>query len=97
MTTVIKHLYKICSIAHLGNRKKCAQKQHVKDKLANQKKLDILLDKNSFSHPYLETGRRYLNDIIKRYNTFYCLINGFEMLALKVDSNPKMKYVNIPS
>ena len=97
----------------MGDRKKCAQKQHDEDKLANQERLDILLkknpnkprvihkviniivDKNNFLFPYLTARCRNLNDVIKPYNTLYRLINGAEMLALKVDSNPKMKYINI--
>ena len=49
MTTAIKHLDKMRSKALLGGGKKRIQKQHDKGKLTARERLDILLDKGSFS------------------------------------------------
>ena len=38
----------------------------------------------------------YIDDVIKPHETRSRLINGLEMLASKVDSNPKKKHGNIP-
>ena len=38
----------------------------------------------------------YIDDVIKPRETRSRLINGLEMLASKVDSNPKKKHGNIP-
>ena len=49
MTTVIKHLDKMCSKALLGGGKRRIKKQHDKGRLTTRERLDILLDKGSFS------------------------------------------------
>ena len=49
MTTATKYLDKMRSKALLGGGKKRIQKQHDKGKLTARERLDILLDRESFS------------------------------------------------
>ena len=52
--------------------------------------------REKFANPYVAAERGYIDDVIKPHETRSRLINGLEMLASKVDSNPKKKHGNIP-
>ena len=52
--------------------------------------------REKFANPYVAAERGYIDDVIKPHETRTCLINGLELLATKVDSNPKKKHGNIP-
>ena len=73
-----------------------------KTELAKAKNLETeterLMDeyREKFANPYVAAGRGYIDDVIKPHETRFRLINGLEMLASKVDSNPKKKHGNIP-
>jgi len=49
-----------------------------------------------FANPYVAAERGYIDDVIKPHETRARLISGLEVLASKVDSNPKKKHGNIP-
>ena len=52
--------------------------------------------REKFANPYVAAERGYIDDVIKPHETRSRLINGLEMLATKVDGNPKKKHGNIP-
>jgi len=52
--------------------------------------------REKFANPYVAAERGYLDNVIKPHETRSQLIRGLEMLASKVDSNPKKKHGNIP-
>ena len=52
--------------------------------------------REKFANPYVAAKRGYIDDVIKPHETRSRLITGLEMLASKVDSNPKKKHGNIP-
>mgnify|MGYP006102757039 CR=1 FL=1 len=52
--------------------------------------------REKFANPYVAAERGYIDDVIKPHETRSRLISGLEMLATKVDSNPKKKHGNIP-
>ncbi len=49
-----------------------------------------------FANPYSAAERGYVDDVIEPHETRLRVIRAFEMLANKVDSNPKKKHGNIP-
>ena len=59
----------------------------------NQKLTDYL---EKFANPYIAAERGYIDDVIKPSETKLKLINAFQLLKTKVDSNPKKKHSNIP-
>ena len=63
-----------------------------------QKETEKLINeyKKKFSNPYVAAERGYIDNVIKPHETRTHLINGLELLATKVDSNPKKKHGNIP-
>jgi len=63
-----------------------------------QSKTERLMNdyREKFANPYVAAKRGYIDDVIKPRETRSRLINGLEMLATKVDSNPKKKHGNIP-
>lgn len=64
----------------------------------SQKMLDQKLSEyiEKFANPYIAAERGYLDDVIKPSETKQKLINVFQLLKTKVDSNPKKKHSNIP-
>jgi propionyl-CoA carboxylase beta chain len=52
--------------------------------------------RDKFANPYVAAERGYLDDIIEPSETRPRLINAFEMLRNKRDSNPAKKHGNIP-
>ena len=52
--------------------------------------------REKFANPYVAAERGYIDDVIAPHETRTLLISGLEMLATKVDSNPKKKHGNIP-
>ena len=63
-----------------------------------KKTINVLMSEygEKFSNPYIAAERGYIDDIIKPNETRDLLINGLEILATKVDRNPKKKHGNIP-
>ena len=61
---------------------------------ATQAKVDEYREK--FSNPYIAAERGYIDDIIEPAATRPKLIAALEMLANKVDKNPRKKHGNIP-
>jgi len=52
--------------------------------------------REKFANPFIAAERGYLDDVIKPRETRQKLINAFQLLKTKVDSNPKKKHCNIP-
>lgn len=59
-----------------------------------EKKLEEYREK--FANPYAAAARGYVDDVIKPSETRSRIINAFQLLKTKVDSNPKRKHCNIP-
>ncbi len=61
-------------------------------------KLDQKLSEyiEKFANPYIAAERGYIDDVIMPSNTKLKLVNAFQLLKTKVDSNPKKKHSNIP-
>ncbi len=49
-----------------------------------------------FANPYVAAERGYIDDVIKPSESRLKLINAFQLLKTKVDSNPKKKHSTIP-
>jgi propionyl-CoA carboxylase beta chain len=58
------------------------------------KKLSEYIEK--FANPYITAERGYVDDVITPRETKQKLINAFNLLRTKVDTNPKKKHGNIP-
>jgi propionyl-CoA carboxylase beta chain len=52
--------------------------------------------REKFANPYITAERGFVDDIILPSETRIKLINAFDLLRTKVDSNPKKKHSNIP-
>jgi len=52
--------------------------------------------KNNFANPYTAAERGYVDDVILPSQTRLKIINAFQLLKTKVDTNPKKKHTNIP-
>jgi len=59
-----------------------------------EKKLSKYIEK--FANPYITAERGYVDDVIAPHETKQKLINAFNLLRTKVDTNPKKKHGNIP-
>ncbi|NTW44969.1 MAG: methylmalonyl-CoA carboxyltransferase, partial [Anaerolineaceae bacterium] len=59
-----------------------------------EKKLSEYIEK--FANPYVTAERGYVDDVIAPHETKQRLINAFNLLRTKVDTNPKKKHGNIP-
>ena len=59
-----------------------------------EKKLAEYIEK--FANPYITAERGYVDDVIAPHETKHKLINAFNLLRTKVDTNPKKKHGNIP-
>ncbi|MBK9099678.1 MAG: acyl-CoA carboxylase subunit beta [bacterium] len=59
-----------------------------------EKKLSEYIDK--FANPYITAERGYVDDVIVPSETKTKLVNAFNLLRTKVDTNPKKKHGNIP-
>jgi len=59
-----------------------------------QEKVDEYREK--FANPFIAAERGYVDDVIKPRETRQKLINAFQLLKTKVDSNPKKKHCNLP-
>jgi len=59
-----------------------------------EKKLSEYIEK--FANPYITAERGYVDDVITPQETKQKLINAFNLLRTKVDTNPKKKHGNIP-
>jgi propionyl-CoA carboxylase beta chain len=49
-----------------------------------------------FANPYSAAKRGYVDDVIEPHETRLRVVRALEMLANKVDENPKKKHGNIP-
>ncbi|MGD8778326.1 MAG: acyl-CoA carboxylase subunit beta [Ignavibacteria bacterium] len=58
------------------------------------KRLSEYIEK--FANPYIAAERGYVDAIILPHETRLKLVNAFQLLKTKVDSNPKKKHCNIP-
>ena len=52
--------------------------------------------KEKFASPYIAAARGYLDDVIEPSETRRKLAHSLELLANKVDANPRKKHGNIP-
>ncbi|MBT8380026.1 MAG: acyl-CoA carboxylase subunit beta [Ignavibacteria bacterium] len=59
-----------------------------------EKKLSEYREK--FANPYITAERGYVDDVIQPSETRIKLVNAFNLLRTKVDTNPKKKHGNIP-
>ena len=73
-----------------------------KKEISTAKDPDKELDKKindyrqKFANPYITAERGFLDDVILPSETRIKLINAFNLLRTKVDTNPKKKHSNIP-
>ncbi len=58
------------------------------------KRLSEYIEK--FANPYIAAERGYVDAVILPHETRLKLVNAFQLLKTKVDSNPKKKHCNIP-
>jgi acetyl-CoA carboxylase carboxyltransferase component len=73
------------------------RKEMDKAKDPASRKADLVTEyREKFANPYIAAERGYLDDIIEPSDTRPRLINAFEMLQNKRDSNPSKKHGNIP-
>ena len=49
-----------------------------------------------FANPYIAAGRGYVDDVIRPSETRPRVIQAFQMLETKRDTNPRKKHGNIP-
>ena len=63
-----------------------------------EEKMEKLLSDyiEKFANPYIAAERGYVDDVIVPSETRLKLVNAFQLLKTKVDSNPKKKHCNIP-
>lgn len=73
-------------------KKEIAESENPEETL--NKKLEEYREK--FANPYSAAERGYVDDVIKPSETRLRIINAFQLLKSKVDSNPKRKHCNIP-
>jgi len=59
-----------------------------------QKKVDEYTER--FANPYIAAERGYVDDVILPSQTRLKLVNAYQLLKTKVDTNPKKKHTNIP-
>lgn len=52
--------------------------------------------REKFANPYVAAERGYIDDVIEPHETRFRLISGLDLLATKVDRNPRKKHGNIP-
>ncbi len=60
----------------------------------SEKKLNDYVDK--FANPYIAAERGYIDDVIVPSETKLRLVNAFQLLKTKVDTNPRKKHNNLP-
>lgn len=73
-------------------KKEINQADDQEKKLAE--KLSEYIEK--FANPYIAAERGYVDDVILPSETRIKLVNAFQLLKTKVDSNPRKKHCNIP-
>ena len=73
-------------------KKEIAEADNHEEKL-NQKLSEYI---EKFANPYIAAERGYLDDVIFPRETKLRLVNAFQLLKTKVDSNPKKKHCNLP-
>ncbi|MGE5410716.1 MAG: acyl-CoA carboxylase subunit beta, partial [Clostridiales bacterium] len=73
-------------------KKEISESENPEEKTAQ--KLSEYIQK--FANPYSAAERGYIDDIIAPSETKIKLINAFQLLKTKVDSNPPKKHCNIP-
>jgi len=73
-------------------------KSKIKETDDPQQEMDNLTNqyREKFANPYVAAERGYVDDVIEPHETRFRLISGLEMLATKVDHNPRKKHGNIP-
>jgi propionyl-CoA carboxylase beta chain len=73
-------------------------KNKIKEAENPELEMENLVEKyrEKFSNPFVASQRGYIDDVIEPSETRERIINGFELLRTKVDSNPKKKHGNIP-
>jgi propionyl-CoA carboxylase beta chain len=73
-----------------------------KKEIANAKDPEIEIEKKvneyreKFANPYITAERGFVDDVILPGETRIKLVNAFNLLRTKVDTNPKKKHGNIP-
>ncbi|MFC2139381.1 acyl-CoA carboxylase subunit beta [Bacteroidota bacterium] len=73
-------------------------KKEIADADKPEEKLDQKLSEyiEKFANPYIAAERGYLDDVILPRETKLKLVNAFQLLKSKVDTNPKKKHCNLP-
>ncbi len=63
-----------------------------------EEKLEEMINtyREKFANPFIAAARGYVDDVIEPSETRKKLVNVFQLLKTKVDSNPKKKHSNIP-
>ncbi len=73
-------------------KKEIKEAENPEEKL--EQKLSEFIEK--FANPYIAAERGFVDDVIKPSETRIKLINAFQLLKTKVDTNPKKKHTTIP-
>ncbi len=73
-------------------------KREIKDSKDPADRLNKLLDEyiEKFANPYIAAERGFIDDVILPSEIRIKLINAFQLLKNKADSNPRKKHCNIP-
>ncbi len=73
-------------------------KKEIKEAENPEEKLEQKLSEfiETFANPYIAAERGFVDDVIKPSETRIKLINAFQLLKTKVDTNPKKKHTTIP-
>ncbi len=73
-------------------------KKEIKDSENPEETLNKLLEeyRQRFANPYSAAERGYIDDVILPSETRSKIVNAFQLLKTKVDTNPKKKHCNIP-
>ncbi|MBK7106616.1 MAG: acyl-CoA carboxylase subunit beta [Ignavibacteriae bacterium] len=73
-------------------------KKEIQSSEKPEEKLNQMLEEyiEKFANPYIAAERGYIDDVIKPSETKLKLVNAFQLLKTKVDTNPKKKHSNIP-
>ncbi len=63
-----------------------------------EEKLEEMINtyREKFANPFIAAARGYVDDVIEPSETRKKLVNVFQLLKTKVDSNPRKKHSNIP-
>ncbi|MCX7876146.1 MAG: methylmalonyl-CoA carboxyltransferase, partial [Melioribacteraceae bacterium] len=73
-------------------------KKDISNSENHEEKLNEVLNDyiERFTNPYIAAERGYIDEVIIPSETKLKIVNAFQLLKSKVDSNPRRKHCNIP-